>query len=243
MLAETNMSEKISGATTEPNVKQPKELTQPATSMAKYLRFSSVSLSSHLHKIKISIDVTLTALIIEQTKMLFHQEVVAGLDQKNPPDGYLDEMYQTEIINKVKNYLFYHVVIDFLINEIFTRKILMTNYPRLTSVEMFDDKQINYHFDISIADHIELKEWKHFAFKPPKRKKYKDLDKQVISFIDAKLAHSPKKGSPVLIEEGDWVLFDVDLINNQSKPVSHHFKNAFWLHIDQQEISELQGSC
>ena len=116
MHSEDNVSVNFSIATTEHQIKQAKELAQPATSPTKYLRFSSVALSSHLHKIKISIDAASTALIVDQTKTLFHKEVVEGLDPQNPPDGYLDEMYQIEIVNKVKNYLFYHIVIDYLIN-------------------------------------------------------------------------------------------------------------------------------
>ena len=39
-------------------------------------------------------------------------------------------------------------------------------------------------FELSLFPDLSIYEWKYFPFKAPKRKNYKDLDRQVDSFIE-----------------------------------------------------------
>jgi FKBP-type peptidyl-prolyl cis-trans isomerase (trigger factor) len=209
----------------------------PATVPSQYLKFISVELSSHIVKATIEIDSTLTTLLGCHIVNLFRHGNFEGFHGATIPTEYIEDTYKGEIYSRLKDYFFYHHAIDFLMNEIFARKINITNYPRLASIELLSDKRINYHFDISVADPLELKEWKHFAFKPPKRKKYKDLDKQVVSFIESRPTGLQKPNCSI-IQEGDWVWFQATMINKDQAPVSEHLTSLFWLHISQQDIAE-----
>lgn len=211
--------------------------TTPAKSPVQFLRFISVSLSSHLIKATIEVDPFLTDLLAVQTIELFKKDSIDGFEQENTPAEYIQEAFDNEITSKIKYYFLYHLVLDFLISEIISRKITIANYPRLTSIEVMTDKKILYNFDLSTADPLELKEWKHFAFKAPKRKRYKDLDKQVISFVENKAANTRRNNSGI-VEDGDWVFFDATLCNKASTTVSQYLISSFWFRIGHQEITE-----
>lgn len=211
--------------------------TDPARAISQHLRFISIPLSSHLLKVVIEVDAKLVQHLESQTIELFRNNNIEGFDRQATPAAYLEEIFRSEINTKIKQYIFYHLVIDFLINELASRKINAANYPRLSSIEVTTEKKLGYHFDVSIADELELKEWKLFAFKPPKRKRYKDLDKQVISFIESRQA-TPKKNNKIIVEEHDWILFDALLYDQKLQPVSSYFNNSFWFRIGRQDVSE-----
>lgn len=211
--------------------------TTPATTSPQYLRFISVALSSHLLKATVEISNTLISLLHAQTIELFRDGNFEGFERSNIPAEYIEDSYRNEINITMKNYLLHHLVIDFLVNELLTRKIHFANYPRLTSIERLSDKKINYHFDISTSNALDLKEWKLFSFKSPKRKRYKDLDKQVITFIETSPTQS-KKNPVFTAEEQDWVLFEAIILNNQEVPISPSLTSSFWFRIQENEVAE-----
>ncbi len=192
-------------------------------------------LSSHLHKVIIGIDSRLVEALIKQTVDIFRNASFDNFSIESLSNQHVEESYKNQIRLKIKNYFFQHHVIDFIFAETFNQKLIMANYPRLASVEMQPNHAITYHFDISVADPLELKEWKHFSFKQPKRKKYKDLDKQVITFIDNRV--SPKKLNASLIEDNDWVLIETLMVDAQATPINAGLKSSFWIKIGHQDVT------
>src|SRR3546814_9750738 len=70
--------------------------------------------------------------------------------------------------------------------------------------------------DVCSSDLIPLQEWKYFAFKAPKRKKYKDLDRQVDSFIKEERDQQKNFETELTIHQNDWVLFSLEQIGRAS---------------------------
>lgn len=198
------------------------------------LIMQSMALSSHLHKIIVTVPEQLTTVLMHQTLDLFRQGQFDGFSALSVPADHIALTFKTQIKNKMKSYFLQHLVIDFIFAETGSQNLIVTNYPRLTAVDIQPEGPIGYHFDISIADPIELKEWKHFAFKAPKRKKYKDLDKQVISFIDSR--PPSKKINPTMIEDNDWVLIQAVMVNQQGVPLSGQLVSMFWIKIGYQDV-------
>ncbi|MFA5306153.1 MAG: hypothetical protein WC365_01760 [Candidatus Babeliales bacterium] len=198
------------------------------------LTFIATKQSSHLLRITVEINQDAAHSVFLQTVELFKNGPLDGFNLKQASAEYVQEMYTEEIIGHTKDYFLHHLVIDFLINEIIARKIALVNYPRFISSESTGDKKIGFNFDVSIADSLELKEWKHFAFRSPKRKRYKDLDKQVCAFIENRhaLAHKPNY---TLAEEDDWVLFDATMLNNNLKPLHNGCCGSFWIKLGHQD--------
>jgi len=217
------------------------EVTVPQPSIlppqSNNIRLISTAISSHLLKTTVEIQANLANVLLDQTVELFKQNNFDGFEQAKVPDEYIQETYKNEIHSKIKNYFFHHIVIDFLMTEVFNNKIILVNYPRLNAVEMLPDKRLHYHFDLSIVDPIEMKEWKHFAFRSPKRKKYKDLDKQVIAFIENR-QNQTKKIQANVIEENDWICFSAQMLNKENDQLSSNLCGLFWLHISPYEVPE-----
>lgn len=202
-----------------------------------HLSFKFFQASSHLLKVTIEVGVPLIELLSKETIELFKQGNFDGFAEDCIPDEYILENFDGEIHERIKGYAFRHLVIDFLITELFDRQIMFANYPRLIAAEMFAGPRMLFHFDVSISDSIELKEWKLFLFKLPKRKRYKDLDKQVEQFLEAQAAASSKQDMQH-IEEDDWVCFEATLIDRRCEILDPKFSSSFWLRANGRGLQE-----
>lgn len=184
--------------------------------------------SSHLINISINIDEQLTHLVYTQAIELFRGEKVEGFSLYKVPAEYFEINYKGEIYHRVKEYFFNHFALDTLIKDLTRRKVPMANYPRLVAIEFSPQSKTSFSFDVSISDMIELKEWRHFSFKVPKRKKYKDLDKQVVAFLEQEMSAAKKQASNT-VEEDDWVLFSSVLLDNNNEPIQDNLlQSYFW---------------
>ena len=195
------------------------------------LSFYKKSLSSHLIQITIQVGPNIVKSIYKETIEIYKNNTTShGFNVDNIPSKYIETRHQAEIINKLKIFLLKYLVLDFLIYKLRNLNISITNYPRLTKIMNDDQFNLKYLFDISIADPIPLKEWKNFIFRPPRRKKYKDLDKQVENFIKQE-AISTKKQKKHHIEENDWVIFDATILDKTKKAIWQDQKNSFCVKI------------
>jgi FKBP-type peptidyl-prolyl cis-trans isomerase (trigger factor) len=91
-------------------------------------------------------------------------------------------------------------------------------------------------FDLSLTEPIELKEWKNFAFKSPNRKRYKDLDKQVKTFLETQ-THSSPHAQEGIIEETDWVNFSALLLDEDHKQIFQQLNSDFWIKLQKSELA------
>ncbi|MBM3893029.1 hypothetical protein FJ365_01335 [Candidatus Dependentiae bacterium] len=210
-------------------------IASPATALQKHITLQIRILSSHLHKVIVGIEPRLSEILIKQTVDIFRNASFDNFSIESLSNQHIEQAYKNQIRLKVKNYFFQHMVIDFIFSETFNQKMIMANYPRLSAVDMQPNHAITYHFDISVADPIELKEWKHFSFKQPKRKKYKDLDKQVVTFIDNRIA--PKKLNSTIIEDNDWVLIDALMVDTHGAAINAGLQSSFWIKIGHQDVT------
>lgn len=220
----------------EPRLEQP-TVAYPAQSQNSLVSFKFIPVSSHLMKVKVEISSEVTNLVYNETIHFFRKKQFEGFDFNKVPNEYLEETFSIEIIKKLKSYLFRYHIIDTLMAEITAQKIPYANYPRLTNIEYAPSKPAVFYFDISLADHIELKEWKHFAFKIPRRKRYKDLDKQVLQFIDQE-SGSHKKMNLDKVEESDWACIEIKLLNQDLAPLQVPLISYFWIKIKKCDLPD-----
>ncbi len=199
--------------------------------------------SAHLLKATIRVGSSLVNNIYTKTVKLYQKEtLLTGFKKQKTPNEYLEENYKKAIENSLKNFLFKHVVLDFLMEQIRIKKISSANYPRLTQITMTPKKEISFFFELSLAEPLELKEWKYFVFRAPKRKRYKDLDKQVDLFLKKEISFFKKKLTDT-IQEDDWVYFEAMLLNGKEKNQEDQIKSIFWIKIDNKYITKPFQSC
>jgi FKBP-type peptidyl-prolyl cis-trans isomerase (trigger factor) len=222
---------------TKNSVTQQSEVqTCQAAETAKLINLKITQNSSHLAKAQIEISNLATHPIYNEIIKLFKCRRIDGFLQKDIPLEYLEEIYNQEIKQKLKSYLFSHIVIDNLINGLIAQKIPFSNYPRLMNIKTSNENDISFMFDLSLTEPIELKEWKNFAFKSPNRKRYKDLDKQVKSFLETQ-THSSLHPQAGQIQECDWVSFSALLLDENHKPIFQQLVSHFWIRMQKSEIA------
>ena len=133
------------------------------------LNFSFKKISSHLSQGIVEVDPSIVETIYKETITLYKKNInTAGL--KELPISYIQRIYKDEIDAGLKNFIFYHLTLNYIINEILNQKISIAQYPRLTKMTILPDNKAQFNFDFSVADAIDIKEWKFFPFKTPKEK-------------------------------------------------------------------------
>lgn len=196
----------------------------------KFCSFKVVQVSSHLLKASVEIAPSLVEVVYQQTVELFKRNSVESFHSKEMPFEYIEETFQGEILAKLKDFFFEYLVFDFLSSEIVFKKIKAANYPRLANIQFSPDRALIYIFDVSLADPINMKEWKNFAFKSPGRKRYKDLDKQVENFIEEESEKIKTQASDVIVA-GDWICFKATLLDKNQMPLVHSISGFFWIKV------------
>jgi len=203
--------------------------TQSVSSPLDFIVLDLKKISSHLAKVIVTVESSIVHKIRTQTIRLYKSHVnAAGL--KKIPDSYIESNYNKEITKVLHNFILYHFVIDYIHSETIEKKLPLTNTPRLTAIETVENNAIRYSFDISLADQIDIREWKNFSFKAPKRKNYKDLDKQV-SFFLKQQCDTARQSDISTITHSDWVCFNATLLDVDHKPLLAQHKNNLWIKI------------
>lgn len=175
-------------------------------------------------------------------KTVYQQAVIAqqrhsqpyGLHQNEAPLRYIEQAYQGHILDQVYEFLFKFFVINILYDELRTQKVLLAGSPRLTAITMDDYNNAIYKFSATVFPQMDIMEWKYFPFKAPRRKRYKDLDRQVELFLEEE-EHNKETLSKQYVCEDDWVNFDVMLANENGEALLDGYHENLWLKIGTEE--------
>ena len=128
------------------------------------LRFSVKKISSHLINAIVSVDTkTFTSFYKQIIELYITHAKPQGLEHQNLNVDFVKKHYKDNVDKDVKKFIFKHLVFDFLVNEIIAQKIPLPIHPRLDAIEYDPEKNIQYHFNISIATPLKLKDWKIFS--------------------------------------------------------------------------------
>lgn len=202
--------------------------------ISNYLRahasFSIKRQSAHLFSVSIHIKPPIIEAIKRQTLNLLQNKHIEGFKVGIIPNDYLEHMYFQEINAHLNDFILKNIVLDLLTSEIIARKLLLQNHPRLIGIENTKDNHAYYHFSLAIAETIILKDWKSLAFKFPRRKRYKDIDKQVEKFIQQE-AISSADLADWAIHKNSWVYLESKLLDHNKNPINPLITSNFWIKI------------
>ncbi|MDP3889125.1 MAG: trigger factor [bacterium] len=158
-----------------------------------------------------------------------------GFYRGNVPLEYIQQNFTTSIIQHLKEFLFKFCVVNFLYEQIRKQKIVVAGEPRLVDISLEPGNDAHFKFEITHFPDVIINEWKYFPFKAPKRKNYKDLDRQVELFIKEE-HENIEKIQDTSLTFGDWVNFDLSIDTNDNQPLLGGFKQNFWFKLDDEEI-------
>lgn len=187
-----------------------------------------------------------------QATITVHQDVVAilidialkdqqkilrpsGIDQQNITNSFIKENYTNSILKHLKEFLLKFCVIDFLYQQLEKNKIPFGGNPSLQNCSLMYNSNAQYVFDLYLTEQIAIGEWKLFPFKSPKRKNYKDLDKQVEYFILEEAVNAEKSITDTVCLH-DWILFSLTPLTQEEQPLTKSLTTLYWFKMADEEI-------
>ena len=157
-----------------------------------------------------------------------------GFHHDTTPGEYVKQNFEKNIKNYLEEFLFKHFVLSFLYNKIRESKLNIAGDPRVSEIDIQDNKDAKFVFDASLYPKIEFQNWKYYAFRAPKRKNYKDLDRQALDFMkEEKL--KKKDFSSDTVHTSDWVSFDIWIVDHENNPIFGKHKESLWIKIGDEE--------
>ncbi len=174
--------------------------------------------------------------------MLYHETAVDqkhdthtyGFAKGSTPLSYIKEHYKSNITAHLQEFLFKYCVLSHLYDQLHQHRLAVAGEPRLFHIVIQPGTNAQFLFELSVAAPIEFRDWTTFPFKAPKRKNYKDIDRQVELFIKEEDALGQQYATDT-ITIGDWICFELFLLDKNSKPLFGEYKEMVWLKIGNEE--------
>lgn len=202
------------------------------------LTFHHEKISSSLVEITITIPAEITKnLQIKTVQSLKSKIKPQGLENYNISADFILEKYNATILRTIEKFLLKHVVTSALANELRTKKIIMVHHPRLVECTELADHSISYKFRISTLEIPLVSEWRKLPFKSPKRKLYKDLDKQVETFCDREGGLFDESKREV-IEDGDWLELESVMLDEKHMPIIDGLTRRYWFKFSTKYVTD-----
>ncbi|MCK4499470.1 hypothetical protein KAU11_03185 [Candidatus Babeliales bacterium] len=208
------------------------ELCKPSVASYRGLRFNSDRISSHLLSAKIIVPANVIQKIRKHLMALYsvHSKTL-GLEHKNLPNEYIAVRYNDSIQKHTNNFSLKFLVLDFLEHELNERKISVAHRPRLEKILRQKNGSIEFRFRVSTITELKSDGWKKLSFTPPRRKLYKDLDRQAKTFLEQEAAKKLAPPENWTVQGEDWIGFDIILLGKTQKPIIKNHQNGLWMRI------------
>lgn len=195
---------------------------------------SSPSNNSFLFSVKVPSKITESFFQLATQRQQSTMNPV-GFKKGLAPISYIQEHFKTPMISHLKDLGLKFFGINTLLQQIRAQKIIIVGTPELKDMQVDAHGNTMYTFQGLTPSELYMQSWKYLPFKAIPRKKYRDIDKQVLSFLQdeensCKL-HDPQKG----IQVGDWVYFKAWIIDQKNNPIFEQQAANIWLRIGDEE--------
>lgn len=199
------------------------------------LSFALERIRPTLCKVAITVPQHVVSLVYEQSTLAQCDHIQApGFQKGSIPISYVEHHFGATLTEHLKEFLFNYFALSFLFDQLTLHKLAIAGDPRLLTMDVEPHKDARFTFELTIFPELELQEWRYFPFKAPKRKKYKDLDRQVENFVNEEKENLKSlAGSTVAVN--DWVNFEVRLVSPQGAPLLDAHEKSLWLKIGDEE--------
>jgi len=158
-----------------------------------------------------------------------------GFKKGGVPLDYIQVHYKKNILSHMQEIFLKHFVIDALLEHIQKSKILIVGQLKLTAITMDVDQDAIYTFEGILPKEVYIQRWKNLPFKATQRKKYRDIDNQVKTFLEEEEGRQLIFQIENSIQVNDWVCFDTWIVDIDKKALFHNKKSHLWLKIGDEE--------
>jgi FKBP-type peptidyl-prolyl cis-trans isomerase (trigger factor) len=173
---------------------------------------------------------------IETQKKLLNKH---GFYTRSMPEGYVEASFKQNLHDHLKEFILKYAILGYLFDEIRAEKITIAGEPRLVDIVMQPPYMVEYHFEFSLFPRIHFHEWRYLPFRPPRRKNYKDLDRQVEQFLHEETIYRQKTKDDTHCAIGDWVNFSIGVVDAQGNPINDESTHSqLWVKIGAEEADK-----
>lgn len=193
------------------------------------------SLSNHFTA-TVTVPASLVARLYQEASGMQQENThTHGFSRGATPLQHIKSTYKTHITEHLKEFLYQYLVRTFLHQELRATKFLFSGEPRLVDARVETEENSVFTFELTVPQTLTLRGWKYYSFKQPRRKNYRDLDRQVEAFMKAEehLTASPQTNA---VGVNDWVCFDVSLVDKQQQLLHPLLQQNFWLKMGSEEV-------
>lgn len=158
----------------------------------------------------------------------------AGFDTKETPLSFIKQQHYYSLMTHLKEFLLKFCVLNYLFKTIRAEKLIIAGEVGLDTIAITGDGVISFTFSGACIIPPSIQEWRYLPFRAPKRKNYKDLDRQVEHFIYEEA--TAQQQSTKTIQENDWVCIGLTRTDEQGAPLFTNFTNYFWIQISDEKV-------
>ncbi|MFA5999294.1 MAG: trigger factor, partial [Candidatus Babeliales bacterium] len=158
-----------------------------------------------------------------------------GFKKGSAPISYVQEHFKAPIVSHLKDLGLKFFGINTLMQNIRQQKIIVVGTPQLKDIQIDGAGNALYHFEGYAPKELYMQSWKYLPFKPTPRKQYRDIDKQVTSFLQDEEAIQSRFKPESGIDVGDWICFKAWIIDKNDNPVFDKNTSNIWLKIGNEE--------
>lgn len=196
------------------------------------LKLSIKKNSSSLVSVEIFVPYKVVNKIEKYAINLYKQGATSkGFERGQVPEDYIKEYFQPQISQDVKKFLLKFVVLDFLQDSNNFKDVPGMQFPSLKGVRNENNGGLSFVFSASLVSNVNVLDWKKISFNPPRRKLYKDLDRQAKMFIENEVDKKTRSQKNWEIQNGDWVCFKAAPMSDDSSSFLKGHVNTFWMKI------------
>ncbi len=196
------------------------------------IKFNVKKVSSSLISIEIFVPQRIVGKLERYAVRIYRNYGSArGFDRGLMPEKYVKDYFKKQIGYDVKKFVLKFIVLDYLQSKNHEKGVIHFQFPRLKGVRSEISGGLTYVFGASIVNNVDTSDWKKLSFLPPRRKLYKDLDRQAKMFIENEVEQKPRCDKNWTVQDGDWVCFSSKaLVDDSTDPMKDHY-NRFWMKI------------
>jgi FKBP-type peptidyl-prolyl cis-trans isomerase (trigger factor) len=158
-----------------------------------------------------------------------------GFDYRETPLSFIKQQHYHSLFTHLKEFLIKFYVLNYLFKTIRTEKLVIAGDPSLDSIVITQEHVGLFTFSGAFITPPPIQEWRYLPFKAPKRKNYKDLDRQVEHFIVEEITatqHHAHKG----IQENDWVCISLTPTDATGSHLFDNLIQFFWIQISDEKV-------
>lgn len=157
-----------------------------------------------------------------------------GFTKGNTPLPYIEQNFRPIIVEHLKELLFTHCVVNYLYAALADNKIVIAGDPDLVDITIDLETEAEFVFSLVKVPINADQRWKKLSLRRLSRKNYKDLDRQVESFVEEETKQKEAYSSQQ-IGMSDWVNFEISLCSNNHESLMKDYASSLWIRIQEDE--------